>query len=858
MAIINLSGLISSSFETTGVLVNAAQAAGDAVFTIDLRPTNPVIIVQDNLDYGVMGWNINDVVAVIILIGPEGEIYRNEDFENPDIVPATSRYLNKTITLPLDPLTDYTNILKGNYTLKISWYNSVLDEYYNFLKTYQYDFDPPTIANTTVSGPYTGILKSTDTTEYGNDVYQVIREHRVQYPDELDPQPPDIVSSNAEIQVSPIYTNEWTIIINSFVEYRQSDTLRIFWEGTGEFTHCVYGGCIGAMYDAIVNMLNTYTEELACNLISKELYQHRLVTLNTAWHLLNEAYWSGDAEGADEQAYIIQEQVAYTGSGTCGGPSSEEVTPCPPWTGGGVGGTYTFENGLTEGAGVVVLGGTLNQNTTILTGDYDFVVSGSSGGNTVSLSVDAATPVIAASVNDGDYGGEVSVGAGSVALKYTDIATPANNITYTVGDTGIVEAADYSGVYTDRTLVAKSYVDGLIAGVSSYTFENGLTESSGVVKLGGTLTDDTVVDYGSYYLLLGDAFSTPPKGYGYFASDTGQIGHIESSSPILQSSLYASSDGIWLEARDDTDVSSIAIDFTVGMQVSDQIFNRGLFYVADYSSQWTDFSLVTKKWVEDNFGSEVDTFTELTDTPSSYSGFGGYFVRVNTGATALEFVTGSWVASTGGTFTGQVTISTSTDRPLVIHQVGAGSNPGTPEGGINLISFEDNDGDEQGYIGIDASGNIVLHTAVTGGEIVTDNDVSVDGDVSVSGTIIVDTVNEYTGNNGVIIEGVTIKDGVVEGFIPESLFDANTIIAANVDDTPLAVTIAEDRIVGRISGGNITALTGVQVMNVIWSSPPAAPGSTGTTGEIAYDDDYLYVCIATDTWVRAALATNWV
>lgn len=35
--------------------------------------------------------------------------------------------------------------------------------------------------------------------------------------------------------------------------------------------------------------------------------------------------------------------------------------------------------------------------------------------------------------------------------------------------------------------------------------------------------------------------------------------------------------------------------------------------------------------------------------------------------------------------------------------------------------------------------------------------------------------------------------------------------------------------------------------------PPASSSSPGTPGTIAYDASYLYVCIATDTWVRTAL-----
>jgi len=41
----------------------------------------------------------------------------------------------------------------------------------------------------------------------------------------------------------------------------------------------------------------------------------------------------------------------------------------------------------------------------------------------------------------------------------------------------------------------------------------------------------------------------------------------------------------------------------------------------------------------ENAGTGVDQFTELTDVPNSYSGQGGKYVRVNAGATALEFVT---------------------------------------------------------------------------------------------------------------------------------------------------------------------------------------------------------------------------
>lgn len=50
-------------------------------------------------------------------------------------------------------------------------------------------------------------------------------------------------------------------------------------------------------------------------------------------------------------------------------------------------------------------------------------------------------------------------------------------------------------------------------------------------------------------------------------------------------------------------------------------------------------------------------------------------------------------------------------------------------------------------------------------------------------------------------------------------FDANTILAANVDNTPLALTIAASRIVGRAAAGNIAALTAAEVLTLVgWTN----------------------------------------
>ena len=71
------------------------------------------------------------------------------------------------------------------------------------------------------------------------------------------------------------------------------------------------------------------------------------------------------------------------------------------------------------------------------------------------------------------------------------------------------------------------------------------------------------------------------------------------------------------------------------------------------------------------------------------------------------------------------------------------------------------------------------------------------------------------------------------------------------------MTVAEDRFVGRKTGGNVAGLTALEALNILWSSAPAAKDSTGSAGQIAKDDNYFYICTATDTWKRSPIATNW-
>lgn len=60
------------------------------------------------------------------------------------------------------------------------------------------------------------------------------------------------------------------------------------------------------------------------------------------------------------------------------------------------------------------------------------------------------------------------------------------------------------------------------------------------------------------------------------------------------------------------------------------------------------------------------------------------------------------------------------------------------------------------------------------------------------------------------------------------------------------ITIANNRIIFADNTSISTASRG---------SPPATASSNGTPGAISFDSDYLYVCVANNTWKRAALST---
>lgn len=138
---------------------------------------------------------------------------------------------------------------------------------------------------------------------------------------------------------------------------------------------------------------------------------------------------------------------------------------------------------------------------------------------------------------------------------------------------------------------------------------------------------------------------------------------------------------------------------------------------------------------------------------------------------------------------------------------------------------------------------------------------NLDGAVIGPASVVDGVVALFDGTTGKLLKAGsalgTMAYEVATNYVSKSLFDANTILYATADNTPLALTVAASTFVGRKASGDISAMSAVEALNVLWSAAPAAKDSVGSAGQIAKDSNFIYVCTATNTWKRSALATNW-
>jgi hypothetical protein len=324
-------------------------------------------------------------------------------------------------------------------------------------------------------------------------------------------------------------------------------------------------------------------------------------------------------------------------------------------------------NGLVElSNGVIGIGGTLSQNTIIYGQNYDLELHGL---NTILMT---ASQYIDETVNDGavysqnyveqtrntmwtstidngtysrvrttlsgnesnlqlssygnygsstvliySTGSNINDGSGNNSIVVTDL----------INQKGIVYSDDYSSNFTTYSLVTKGYVDS-----SSSLPSNGLSYvSSGVIGLGGTLSQNTTVQVDNKNLSFLGASRISLTSSAYFSSRS----QFSNSSTLLMhgpntlnflahdisgglltyglpgvtaSGLVGEMDTIKIESRVGT-YSSIISTYAGSQAISDgsinntlivvdNINNKGIVYDGNYVGNFTTYSLVTKGYVD--------------------------------------------------------------------------------------------------------------------------------------------------------------------------------------------------------------------------------------------------------------------
>jgi hypothetical protein len=88
-------------------------------------------------------------------------------------------------------------------------------------------------------------------------------------------------------------------------------------------------------------------------------------------------------------------------------------------------------------------------------------------------------------------------------------------------------------------------------------------------------------------------------------------------------------------------------------------------------------------------------------------------------------------------------------------------------------------------------------------------------------------------------------------------FNAPSGTAGNVISFTQAMTLDANGklLIGTTTAGASKLTVADDSIQVNTAKTPASATATGTTGQIAWDANYIYVCTATNTWKRTAIAT---
>lgn len=258
---------------------------------------------------------------------------------------------------------------------------------------------------------------------------------------------------------------------------------------------------------------------------------------------------------------------------------------------GAVSGSITASNGITKTGDDIKLGGTLSSDTLLALSTYSMTHQNSTYTFTMSSSEFSVVGVSGAQFKVSGAQIDVILGSSSTGMVITDNRISKKGIEYSDESIG--------SAFTDRSLVHKKYLDDTISGsLGSYisAASNGLTLSGQTVKLGGTVSENTTISGGGSQTFMISGMSSisilsSAGGAFYSGASYTYMGSLDTNFLWNSSGLQINID-----------------DGSSGLTINDGRYTHpGLVYASDYSSDFTDRSLVDKGYVDNVFSGAVST-----------------------------------------------------------------------------------------------------------------------------------------------------------------------------------------------------------------------------------------------------------
>lgn len=127
-----------------------------------------------------------------------------------------------------------------------------------------------------------------------------------------------------------------------------------------------------------------------------------------------------------------------------------------------------------------------------------------------------------------------------------------------------------------------------------------------------------------------------------------------------------------------------------------------------------------------------------------------------------------------------------------------------------------------------------------------------DGTITIGGTAADPTVAVSAGT----VASIATAQATANAAVPKALYDANTLLVANADDTPLALTVGASTFVGRKAAGNIAAMTPTEAAALLTDLVAKALFDANTILAANADDTPLALTVPASTFVGRKAAGN--